>query len=590
MTEPDTTDAAPRPEAGDQAPPAHPDARPPAGSRRAATVTVVRWGGWLLPLALYAWFYDLRWLDITRAFPLLRGDWALYIAAPNFVRDAPWLSFPIGRLPEYMAPVGTWLGQTDSWPALYPVYRALAIAMPHRPFQLIGWQLLGSFAATFGIVRWYLRSEVRAVWDDALRAELAATAGAVALVAQPFYLLRAGHPALFQMWVVPWALIVVARLLEQRRGRAVTVSTVAFVAPLAAATALNPYLAVMLLPVMCIPVVATARAHVRESAVLLAGSLAVFVVVSYALGYVGTGGRSQSDGFGLYMADAGLLFDAGALSRTWPNVPPDLTYEGNGFMGTALVVLALGVGVALIVGRVRSRGSTHGAWLWPLWLGVGASLVWAMLPVIRLFDHTVLDLNGELEPIHDLLATVRSNGRLAWPFVWMIGLFSVRYLIRRRHTAAHLAIGAIAVFQVADAVRPHIPEVPDRYGPAMAIVREARATGITRIEFQPPNVWTDCPAHEWGPFEHIAPLAVAAGVERLAINSGYPSRGDDAFRDEICTAQREDYLAGNLAGDVLYVIPAGVEPVSPDLECRLTELDATVCRLPAEPGGADGAP
>ena len=64
------------------------------------------------------------------------GDWSTYIAAPNFVRDGPWLSFPIGRIPGYMAPVGTWLGQVDSFPILYPLYRALSLAMPHRPFQL----------------------------------------------------------------------------------------------------------------------------------------------------------------------------------------------------------------------------------------------------------------------------------------------------------------------------------------------------------------------------------------------------------------------------------------------------------------------
>ena len=552
-----------------------------------ADVVLVRWIGWLLPVALFAYFFDLAMLDFTRVFPLMRGDWALYIAAPSFVRDSPWLSFPIGRLPGYMAPVGTWLGQTDSFPILYPVYRVLSIAMPHRPFQLIGWELLGSMMATFGIVRRYLRSEALSVASDALRAELIATAGAVILLTQPYYLVRAGHPALFQMWVIPWALVVTSRILDQRREGESQLSVVAFLAPIGAATALNPYLALMVLPSMCIPIVVTARNHLRDSAIRLGGAVAVFLIGSFALGYMGTGGRSRSEGFGLYMADAALLVDGGNLSRIWPNTPPNLTYEGFGFPGTPLLIIALSAAATLGFRRVRGQGSEKGPWLWPMWLGVGLTLVWAMLPVIRVFDRAVLDLNDELSPFDDLTAAVRSNGRLAWPFLWAVGLFGVRWLARQRRAVAHLALAAAAVLQVADAVPSTIPQAEDRYGPAMAIVRDAVATGIRRVEFQPPNVWTDCPAEEWGPFENIAQLATAAAVEGLAVNSGYPARGNDEFHRRICEDQRESYLAGNLEHDVLYVIPPGTDPISAELVCRPTDLAATVCRLP-QPTAVEG--
>jgi hypothetical protein len=566
---------------------------PPATDRRSrgrlSPERIVRYLGWFVPVGLFGYFFGFALLNITRVFPLLRGDWASYIAAPNFVRDGPWLSFPIGRIPGYMAPVGTWLGQVDAMPALYPVYRVLSIAMPHRPFQLIGWELLGSMVATFGIVRAYLRREALTASANALRAELVATAGAVALLAQPYYLVRAGHAALFQMWVIPWALIVSLRMIEDRRGGDNRVTVWAFLAPVAAAAALNPYLALMVLPVLCTPLLCvTSREHIRDTAIRIAAAAGVFLGVSLLFGYIGTGGRSASNGFGLYMADAGLLVDGGGQSKVWPNTPPNLTLEGFGFPGTALLVLAAVVGLATFVNRLRRGAVAGNARLWPIWLAVGLTLLWAMLPVIRLFDRPVLDLNEALAPFDSVTSSVRSNGRFAWPFVWLVSLLTVRHLARNPRALAHVAVALAAVIQVADAVRPGIPEAEDKYGPAMAIVREAVAEGVTRIEFQPPNVWTDCPAHEWGPLENIAQLVVAGAVEGLAVNSGYPSRGDDRLLHEICEGQRNAYLAGHLEPDVLYVIPPGVEPVSSDLRCRPTDLAATICRL-AHPTAEEGS-
>lgn len=578
------------PAAAEMADPAAPDtperpdpAAPEGRATPQATATVaVRWLGWLLPVALFAWYFEWRLLDIGRVFPLMRGDWSMFIAAPNFVRDGPWFSIPIGEVPGYLAPVGTSLGQTDAMPVLYPVYRALSIVMPHRPFQLIGWELLGSMVATFGIVRRFARGEARAAGVDPLRAELLAAAAGVMLVAQPFYLVRSGHPSLFQMWVLPWALIVAVRVVEARRDGTPPPSAWVVVAPVAVAAALTPYLGLMVLAVIAVPLLATTAGHVRDTASQVSLAVAGFGAVSFVLGFVGAGGRSSSDGFGLYMADAALLVDGGRLSRVWPNTPPDLTYEGYGFIGSALLLTAVAVAASVLVARLRGRDGDHpgrASATWPVWLAVGALMLWALMPVVRVFDRAVLDLNDELDPFARLTASLRANGRFAWPLLWLIGVLTVRVVVRQRRTVVHVAFALAAVLQVGDAVRTHVPTAADQYGPAMAVVREAKATGITRLEFQPPNVWTDCPAWEWGPFETIAQLVTAAGVEGLAVNSGSTARGNDAFRTEICERQRADYLAGRLAGDVLYVIPYGTEPVSDALTCRPTDAAATVCRL-----------
>ena len=58
---------------------------------------------------------------------MLRYDWVTYISAPNFLRSAPLLTFPLGRTPDYMAPVGSSLGLADASPYMLPVYRLLNV-------------------------------------------------------------------------------------------------------------------------------------------------------------------------------------------------------------------------------------------------------------------------------------------------------------------------------------------------------------------------------------------------------------------------------------------------------------------------------
>ena len=80
---------------------------------------------------------------------MLRYDWVTYISAPNFLRAAPILTFPIGRTPDYMAPVGSSLGLADASPYMVPVYRLLNFISPDHPTQILGWLVLASYVLTF---------------------------------------------------------------------------------------------------------------------------------------------------------------------------------------------------------------------------------------------------------------------------------------------------------------------------------------------------------------------------------------------------------------------------------------------------------
>ena len=86
---------------------------------------------------------------------MMVGDWSTYILAPNFLRHAPVLSFPLGSVPHYLSPVGSSLGNSDAAPYLLPVYRALLPVFGARPFQLVGLLLLCGYLGTYSVVQRY---------------------------------------------------------------------------------------------------------------------------------------------------------------------------------------------------------------------------------------------------------------------------------------------------------------------------------------------------------------------------------------------------------------------------------------------------
>src|SRR4051794_9143846 len=60
-------------------------------------------------------------LNARNAPQMMTNDWVTYIVAPNYLRSAPVLSLPIGRVPDYIAPVGSSLGLSDAVPVLTPI-------------------------------------------------------------------------------------------------------------------------------------------------------------------------------------------------------------------------------------------------------------------------------------------------------------------------------------------------------------------------------------------------------------------------------------------------------------------------------------
>ena len=185
-------------------------------------------------------------------------DWATYIVGPNYLRTAPTLSFPLGSVPDHIAPTGTSLAATDSSPLLTPLYRVANAIWPDRPWQLLGWIVLVAYVLVMVSTTAFVTAGVRALrrraelaWSDHLAIRCV---GAAALF-MPFFSDRIRHVTLMQQWLVVVALyLAIFRRAPSRHTSVMVVGTIVL------ATAIQPYFLPMIGLVSLPYVVRTLRA------------------------------------------------------------------------------------------------------------------------------------------------------------------------------------------------------------------------------------------------------------------------------------------------------------------------------------------
>lgn len=538
--------------------------------------------------AIFFRSYEWTYLVPTSAPRMVMGDWTTYIVAANYLRSTGWLTFPLGTLPDYVAPIGTSLGQTDALPVLLPLHRALNALYPGRPVQLLGMVMFVALVLTFLAVARFLDRVAASVPEPAREAAILALATMAVLA--PFWNLQYVHVALMNQWIIIWAIAgaiarspsaIGGRFQSQRSGRWTGLG------PICAAAAVQPYLVPMVVPIALAPDLAQWKTGWRW--ILAKAGLASISVVAIAraLGYIGAGGSLGADGFGGYAADLMSIIDPDQQSRILPDIRSTPGAVGGfGYPGLGVLIIIGAAAAVWIVQKVskKQEGTAERAAVLPLRLtaaAVLATLVFAVAPNVRVSGRSVVDGTFLFAPFEFATSLFRVNGRFVWVALWFVILLAGGKLLAVRHWVwTVVLVMACLVVQLVD-VKPFPailrPEGSVEFDRAKAGLEREAIAGARAVELQPPNVIPGCPWKAPDPIGVIGDVLLASAVLQLPINSGYTARPRQEYLRINCADQSRAFRAGQLRPEVAYVVPSEQVRVR-TLRCRELTSVLSVCR------------
>ncbi len=522
----------------------------------------------LVPFAVFARQIGVWTLRPLAATEMMRGDWTTYIAAPNFLRTAPLLTFPLGRVPGYISPPGISLAMADANPLLTPLYRLGNALSPDHPIQFVGWQLLASYVLAYvastrfietGAVR--LRSQTLDIGDRAVARLLAA-----ALLIMPMFSMRWIHVSLTNQWIV-----IAALYLALFRRRYTPADVGWRVGLMLLAPVVQPYFVPMVAMTM-VPYVIGGLRRAAWRTLFVSGATVVGVFAVAALfGFIGDGFSAESRDYGSFPADVTTMFSPRGYGRWLPDLPhhPKNT-EGLGFVG--LGVLALIVVAIAVVARRRLPRRIPGA-AWSVLAACGALAVFATWPRIRVFGWTILDVSRSPLALNAIGHVFRVNGRFIWPAIWLTALAAGAVVLAWRDHWRNAIVVALVTVQFVDTKPEHITSLPTVvYDQSHQVLAEERANGATSVQLQPPWVAYQCYAGYDLKYDAVAPFILAAAALRMPVNSGYPARPALDAKRQICQIGAERFNFGVFDPHVVY-IRSIMAPDLIGLKCRtMTDL------------------
>lgn len=235
---------------------------------------------------------------------LAKDDPAFHFLGWQYFRLDAW-RWPLGRMENYYAPIGTSVALTDSIPLLAVLCKLISPVLP-MPFQYFGWWLLGCYALQ-GLFAYLLL-------HCFTRNGASACAGALLFLAAPAFLMRTAHLALCAHWLLLAALYLYFR----RPRRDGMMGQVPWLLLTAAASGVHAYLCVMVWGVYA----AYAMRDIFESPRQWSGhALAMGIATTstvctwYTLGYFEGGpGSSAGPPFGMYNLNLNSFLNAAGWS------------------------------------------------------------------------------------------------------------------------------------------------------------------------------------------------------------------------------------------------------------------------------------
>lgn len=377
------------------------------------------------PSSKEALFPLLSIILIGCAFFFLRFDWHLVVptytdwllsvgdASTHFIswlffKNEPW-HFPPGAVHNYLAPLGTSVGLTDSLPLLALPLKLLAPILPFR-FQYLGaWLLVNHILqALFG----YLLLRTRT------RNKIILFGGTLFFLLSPILLKKFKQIALDSHWLILAAFWIYFRTIPLDRRFA------NWLILLAVAALIHPYLTAMTAAIAITDFIRQALLEKNLSitkATLAIGCLFCVIIFQwYMAGYLIYTGMGPYQGAPASYENTSMNLNAlfNAFDGHF-NVTNRWQHAGYNYLGKGMLILSA---VAIFVAS-RYKRLLPGKRNWPLLLLCILFLAYSVSNVIT-FNNIVLFRYTPPPPLRTLFSMFHTTGRFFWPVNYLI-IFSV---------------------------------------------------------------------------------------------------------------------------------------------------------------------
>lgn len=497
--------------------------------------------------ALWCSSYIRPLIDPFRLDVVLHGDWAQHTLGWLFFRRES-LSFPLGRIRDFLHPLGTTLGYMDSIPWLALTLRLFDRLLP-RDFQYLGlWMVFCS-----AMVAW---AAARVAALSTRHWEQQALAGLFVALA-PSLVDRIVHPALCAHFLLVVAIAL--HLTPSNTAVAARRKLVGAFALLCFSTATHPYIAFMVLAILVtLPLLMIRQLRLGGAIAAGIGMCAVLLGELVLFGYVGGSAQNTTGGFGEFSANLNTFFNSEGYSRLFPGLHySPLQYEGFSYLGAGCFLLCVVV-LGLLLRRTNRAAIASFPWrraLWPLIAAIGLAVFalatpwyWGETPVLSLSLY---------ERVEWLTAVFRSSGRLVWALAYLINIALITALLRGLRSQRALASAVLIIVAALQMYDIDTTQVQWRFESRRGTRYSARAWSLTDGTFKhlvmyPAEIAGVCESPGGYRADEVNALAYLAYRRGLTFNSGYAARVPrDA--DKQCNALKHQVRQGMLSTDTIYV-------------------------------------
>ena len=506
----------------------------------------------LFLLIMYQHRYGLGMLNPTNDGWLMKHDWAQHYLGWFFFRNEPW-GFPIGKLSNFLYPIGSNVGFTDTIPLAAIFFKVFSPLLPDH-FQYIGgWLLMCHVLLAFFTIKVLERFSVRGL------AQLVCT---LIVVFNPVLLHRAIHPALCSHWLIMGSIWIYFMDTKKNSPVRLLVYQGLF---LLIGGMINPYFSLIeagFLVALAWRLWKFDRSisFLKASIVSGAAFLALFAAW-YAIGFFEFSNQTDlgvTGGYGLYAFNLNSLYNSGGWATLTPTYPfvswhqyESFMYLGAGMMG--LIVFALtGTGIVRLWKGPSTEARLLTQSLVPLLCFVTAISLFAITHIVTWNDQILFQITmpAKLLKIADIFRASARYFWVAYYLLFLTGLVLAIRLIRQPIIVVPVLIVVfwIQLYDYRNLLGTEHIDVYKAYHPPLLEARWRKIfQRMDRVVFYPPFEATNLTDTDYRYFCYLA------ADYHKPISLGYPARSDIKSMSAYVEKLKRNIDDGNIDSGTLYI-------------------------------------